>query len=124
MVTGSRHWFDVDQVYRWINTARKIIGKRMIVAVGDCPSGVDWIARAWCSENRVHAHVFVADWERYAKAAAQIRATALAGIPNASLGLAFLLQGAPCHGTWNTIRQLQANDVPTLLITEKSRQNW
>lgn len=51
----------------------QIIGEDDEVLVGDCPTGIDLFVREFCKEREVPFTVFVADWNKYGRAAGPIR---------------------------------------------------
>lgn len=65
-VTGSRNWKTygvIEYALRWTANDALQRGLQPMLAVGDCPTGADWIAkRTWESWKWV-PEVFKADWD-------------------------------------------------------------
>lgn len=74
VVTGGRDyedWAMVQEVLDRLNPSH--------VYVGDCPTGADEMARAWCDNNKVNYTIFVANWDKFKKAAGPLRNAEMLG---------------------------------------------
>lgn len=77
IVTGSRQWKyswiveeQLDEYLRLCNLS----AKQLVIRVGDCPTGVDKIARNWAErEQMASVHEYQADWDKHGKKAGPIR---------------------------------------------------
>jgi hypothetical protein len=66
LVTGAR---DLSPLMRTIVYEALEIAGAQIVIVGDCQSGADKYARAWCRTTGVACEMYVADWAAHGRAA-------------------------------------------------------
>lgn len=58
LVTGSRRWTNHLRLEEELEAEREACFYNVIFILGDCPTGVDRMAREWCQRNDV-------DFERY-----------------------------------------------------------
>lgn len=115
LVTGTRAELDADGrallegLLAW-NAPRTEEGA---VYVGDCTTGVDAVARAWCEAHGLRARggkllVFEADWDRWGKSAGPRRNQAMVDAARSSglhtMALAF--PSSSSRGTWDCVRRL------------------
>ena len=97
IITGSREdSVDADVVHRELAALLAEHGERLTICVGDCKTGVDAIARAWCKANGVYYLVFEADWDRHGPKAGPIRNGDMIR-SGADVCLAFNAGGRPFH---------------------------
>lgn len=82
------------------------------VGVGDCPTGIDALAR----ELVPGARVFRADWQAFGRRAGPLRNGDMVGwCAAADERRAVGLPGPKSRGTWDCIRQAKAADVAVLI---------
>lgn len=67
ILTGGRDYEDWDKIKRVL---KRIVG-HSFVAVGDCPTGLDWFVRDFLLKYQIK--VYVADWTKHGRPAGPIR---------------------------------------------------
>lgn len=87
VVTGYRFWLDPNIVEDRLDQLDK---NDLIIGVGDCPTGVDEFARNWARKHKVGLKVFVADWDKFDRAAGPIRNKEMINEMRPDLVLAFI----------------------------------
>lgn len=83
---------------------------------GDCRSGADVWARAWCAENDSLYIGFPADWAQYGKRAGYLRNAKMLEEGKPDLALAFF-DDSPCVGTHMMCRLAEDAGVEVRRIT-------
>lgn len=83
---------------------------RYQVFVGDCPSGLDAMVRAFCPSARV----FVADWRRFGRAAGPRRNRDMCEAATADGAVLFAFPGG--RGTASCIRQAERCGIPVVAL--------
>jgi hypothetical protein len=97
IVTGSRHWSEVQHIWRALDAERPDL-----VVHGGCETGADDIAERWCRRRQIDSHAMRAKWTAQRNAAGPRRnRRMLEAYPGAAV-LAFPLDGP---GTRDCIRQ-------------------
>lgn len=76
LLTGSRDWTDVGLIHDTLAGLRASV-PGLVIRHGDCPTGADAIAKAWCDANAVAQDPVPADWAAHGKAAGPIRNQAM-----------------------------------------------
>jgi hypothetical protein len=108
LVTGSREFTDYDMLAE-VLAAELAEHPDMIVVHGDCPSGLDALAKRWCVENGVAQEPHPADWRRLGKSAGFRRNTFMAGL-GARRCHAFPLPGS--RGTLHCMKVAKRAGIP------------
>jgi len=114
LVTGSRNWTD-DQIIKqqlkniWLSFRNS----SDVLVVGDCPTGVDKIARDCWEFQGLPVEVHKADWNKHGKAAGPIRNQEMvdSGI---DLGAAFIL--GESRGTRDCLHRPKRPGIPMTVI--------
>lgn len=74
-VTGSRNWKKygiIERALRFTAYEAQLKGLRPLLAVGDCPTGADWIATQTWRSWQWEPQVFYADWDNCTSACPRI----------------------------------------------------
>jgi hypothetical protein len=112
LVTGSRNWADRDAVWSALNKAASV--RSIILVHGDCPTGADAMAKAWCrTQPDVLEEAHPADWERYGKAAGPKRNQKMVDL-GADICLAFPLPDS--RGTLDCMAKAEAAGIPVRVV--------
>lgn len=116
--TRTRNRPTANVVHRELRYERSVAedaGQRLVVAVGDCPTGVDGHVRSWCAKNlpREDWHVYIAEWGQFGKAAGPRRNRRMcAAHPDAAVCVGFPLSLEPDRsGTWDCLHAATALDI-------------
>jgi hypothetical protein len=88
IVTGSRHWSEVQHIWRALTAEAPDL-----VVHGGCETGADEIAERWCRRVHVDSHVFRAKWTEQRRSAGPIRNRRMLEAYPGALVLAFPLNG-------------------------------
>lgn len=72
LVSGSRDFVDRDLLAQLL-TRKWMEHEDLIIVHGDCPSGLDRLARSWARWEGIPDEPYPADWNKYGKAAGPIR---------------------------------------------------
>lgn len=72
-VTGGRDYADARCVAALLSKAKAKYGKDLVVVHGDCETGLDALAEAWCCANKVTTERHPADWDCHGRAAGPLR---------------------------------------------------
>lgn len=107
LVCGGR---DFDDRRRLEATLDKLCWKvrRLAVILGDCPTGADRLALSWATSHWHTVFMFMADWDKFGKAAGPRRNAEMAAA--ADRGVAFFDGSSP--GTADMIRRMKALGKP------------
>lgn len=76
LVTGYRDYNKARRVWGLLHATRSLadaMGRRLVVVVGDCPTGADAWARRWCEMYQVDYELYEANWNRYGRRAGPVR---------------------------------------------------
>jgi hypothetical protein len=98
LVTGSRDWTDVDQVWLGLGNAvgaihRDAIHREIVIVHGDCPRGADAIADDWGRKYGATIERHPANWQINGKRAGFIRNQKMVNL-GADVVLAFIKNGS------------------------------
>jgi|RhiMetdeSRZDD1v2_1073273.scaffolds.fasta_scaffold325799_2 SLOG family YspA-like protein len=125
LVTGSRDWEGryaearINQVLNTVLALSDILGDKLTVVHGACPTGADQITDAW-AVRREHDGVAVerypANWQRYGKGAGPRRNEELVRL-GADMCIGFLRQDNST-GTKNCLALSRHAGIPTFVV------NW
>lgn len=123
LVTGSRDWEGIYAKQR-IQLALdlllafcELIGTKLTIIHGDCPTGADQIADRWARRREpegVELVTYPAKWQLYGKRAGFVRNEIMVNNSQADLALAFLRNGS--SGTRHTIDLARMAGIPTYVI--------
>lgn len=96
-------------------------GKRLFVAVGDCPTGLDGYIRAWCARNLPKSGwiVYRADWARNGHAGGPIRNRDMCRAhPEAEAVVAFPASWdrEESKGTWDCLDAAEELKLPIRIV--------
>lgn len=123
LVTGSRDWegiqkeFQIQMILDTLLAFCTMIGTKLTIIHGACPSGADAAADRWArrrDSEGVSVQVYPADWETYGKAAGPRRNEVMVRGSRADLCLAFLRGGST--GTLHTVGLAREAGIPTYII--------
>lgn len=107
LVTGSREWENNTRNKLMFNSAMDLVMRgydvdNIELVIGDCPTGLDLIAREWVGFFGFKHKVFYADWTQHGKAAGPLRnqemVDYISDVP-ISIAVAFPMPGAGNRGT-------------------------
>ena len=98
LVTGSRDWDDVNEVWLRLGDAvgaihRDDISREIIIVHGDCPRGADAIADQWARKYGATIERHPANWQLNGKRAGFIRNAVMVN-QGADLCVAFIRNGS------------------------------
>lgn len=114
-VTGSRSWDDEVHV-RSVLENHTFGERRFGLVVGDCPTGVDRIAREYGQDVGCRIEVMMADWENQGKAAGPMRNQAIVDRLRGRAGSYLLaFPGPESRGTWDTINRARKAGLATTI---------
>ena len=117
LITGSRTWRWRGQVYAELIQLEKLAraqGERLVIVVGDCPSGVDKFTAEWAKVNwNVLAEVHYANWEKHGKGAGFIRNSAMVD-SGADRAIAFIHNHS--HGATDCADKADKAGIPTMRL--------
>lgn len=115
IVCGCRNWADRDQVARNLSVEWALHGGPYghVVVHGDCPTGADAFAEAWCANVGVQTEKHPANWERDGRAAGPVRNRAMARA-GAAVCLAFWDGKSP--GTLDMIQTAIRQGIPVSIV--------
>ncbi len=121
LITCSRDWKDEAAIVAALVHAD-------IVIVGDCPTGADAMARAFCAVHDVPVHVHEADWKRYGNSAGPRRnhlmvEQAIEFRDAGHLVEAHAFIRPSSRGTWDCVRRLEAAGFSVTLHHQKRRNS-
>ena len=88
----------------------------LVIIQGDCPTGIDALARRFADEYEVPLESYPADWAKYGRAAGPKRNQRMADA-GADLCMAFPSRGRSA-GTWDMIRRAVAAGIETRIYPE------
>jgi hypothetical protein len=94
LVTGSRTWVRPSKVTVVLLGLLDEYGDRLVIVHGDCPRGVDAVARAWAGWMHVQQEAYPADWSTYGRAAGHRRNAEMIGTRPDRV-LAFIRDNSP-----------------------------
>ncbi len=120
LVTGSRNWEDTTENRMMFNDAMAAIisdppisKDRVRIVVGDCPTGLDKIARDWCVQWGFPYDMHIARWDLYDKAAGPIRNQEMVDTrPDVCVG--FPKPGEDNRGTYNCMIRAKLADIQVI----------
>ena len=72
LVTGSRDWDDISQIFNILNHLMKRWGTNLIIVHGGA-RGADTMAGQWAGVQFLQEEVHPADWDKYGKRAGFVR---------------------------------------------------
>ena len=111
LVTGSRIWTDVDAVALTLySVVDDLHPKYVWVVHGDCPLGVDRIARLIAGVNRWNDERHPADWDTYGRRAGYVRNAEMVKL-GADICLAFIKNKS--RGASMCADLAEKNGIPT-----------
>jgi hypothetical protein len=117
LITGSRDWTPIALVESILTRLKDRHGSALIVAHGDCPTGIDATFRRACEAMGIGEQRYPAAWETLGKAAGPIRNTAMVQA-GADVCLAFSTNLTLSRGTSDCARKAIAAGIPTWLVAE------
>lgn len=121
-ISGSRTWQDfvtLNYVLQaWLHDGGEL-------HVGDCPTGVDALAKRWADgQSKVECVQYFADWEQYGNYgkdnAGAVRNRKMLDESQPVILLAFRWPGKS-SGTEGCMKEAKARDIPILLIRHYGR---
>jgi hypothetical protein len=114
VVTGWRGWKSLDSVWRCLDHVRATapLGD-VFLGVGDA-DGADLYAYQWALANAVAFKRFIADWDRFGKAAGPIRNMAMIDEVRPQLVVAFLHPA--CNGTVKCKKYAEDKGIPVFEV--------
>ncbi len=126
LVTGGRHYHDVDRVFQALDivskavaadASRGLLSSPVKLVVGDA-TGADTHAAAWAqARSFIEAEVFEADWDRHGPVAGPLRNEAMV---NTKPDLCVAFPGGT--GTHDTIVKCVQRSIPVLYVTHTDEQ--
>lgn len=119
LVTGSRTWDDVHEIYwafyRWWEEAGQ--PDQPLLLSGACPKGADALAEYVWGRNGWPVQRFPADWHHYGKRAGFIRNEQMV-YENPDVCIAFIHNNS--KGASHTVRLAEKHGVPTIVYRKES----
>jgi len=110
LVTGSRNWTDEYAVKQQLkNIWLSFRNADDVLVVGDCPTGVDKIARECWEFQKLPVEVHKADWNKHGRAAGPIRNQEMVDSV-IDVGIAFIL--GESRGTRDCLRRAKKAGIP------------
>lgn len=119
LVTGSRNWVDEYTIKEQLKTLwlkYKDTHTDIVLVVGDCPTGVDKIARECWEFQKLPVEVYRADWNKNGRAAGPIRNQEMVD-SGADIGVAFIL--GESRGTRDCLRRAMKAEIPMIIFERK-----
>lgn len=112
LVCGSRHFKDKELLDQTLSEIleENIRRKEWIVIINGGARGADTLARDWAIEKDLFAETYIADWDKYGRAAGPIRNADMLRLGKPDLVVAFLLPGS--KGTKNMIDLATKANIP------------
>ncbi len=120
LVTGSRTWTDTRAITTALSRLHRQHGPRLVIVHGDCRSGADAIADAWCRQAGVTVERYSADWRRHGRYAGPLRNAAMVAT-RPDLCLAFIRDHST--GATGCATLAQAAGVPTTRLHQTSQED-
>lgn len=115
LITGSRNWSDknrIDECIVWELLYCTLNDLNLVIIHGDCPTGADAMAQAYCEDHGITTERYPADWNKHGKAAGPLRNQKMVDL-GADRCIAFLMEGS--RGTKDCIRKAQDAGINTYI---------
>jgi hypothetical protein len=121
IVAGSRDWLGIyaeakiQMTLNMLLAFSDIIGEKLTIVHGNCPTGADAIVDRWCRrrEDQVGMEVFTPVWKFYGKGAGPIRDKVMVD-EGADMCLVFLKDGS--RGATTTAALAREAKIPTFIV--------
>jgi YspA, cpYpsA-related SLOG family len=131
LITGSRTFTDVPYIGAVLQeVVRNHPGA--VIRHGDCPTGVDAIAKRWCKANRVATDPMPADWSQGKGAGMGRNLRMVEKQPKPTECIAFVddcdrvdcqqLKPHFSHGTHNCVKHARAHGIPVTFYRPRRSQ--
>jgi hypothetical protein len=77
MVSGFRSFNNYEVFKAYMDDVMRQKGRPSLLVQGECPTGVDQLAKRWCLENNIECKGFPADWTKGKRAGPERNTTML-----------------------------------------------
>ena len=113
LVTGSRTWADVELLcaalrQHLIEQVHEVLDRRIVLVVGDCPTGADAIATDWAHQLGIPVEMHGAFWRDYGRGAGPRRNQAMV---DSGVDWCIAFVAGDSRGTRDCIRRAKAAGV-------------
>lgn len=112
VLTGGRDYDDAENTKKILRAVGPAATRFL---VGDCPTGLDFIAREWLLETGIEHQIFSADWKTHGRAAGPLRNRAMC---NAAAPGAILVAFPGGRGTNDCVYAAKLKGIPVLRLEE------